>query len=133
MRLIALRGFKNNAKALIKFERGSEPVHADGVHAGAIFTIGDEAPVSELPEAYKYIIGQLAQAKCIGDASDEKLVKRVQAEVKADKARAEEQANLVAAGSHADVARQVASVLADYGLIPKKGGNSRLAEAMVPA
>jgi len=138
MNLIALRGFKNNSPEIIKFAKGHEPLvdgervdgrHEGGVHAGARFSIGGDTPLAELPDAYRRVVQALAGAKCVGDASDEKLCKKVDAEVAADKVKQEEASKLVLSGGPADMARQALAALIEAGWAPPTAKQAKRAEA----
>lgn len=88
MQLIAIRNFRNPGRAL----EIEEPVAPDHVHKGAIFEIGGKAPFDKLNRTDKELVVQLNAAQCIADATDEKIVKAVRAELeeesKAAKAKA---------------------------------------------
>ena len=90
MNLIALRGFKNNAKDVIKVTPLSEEDggHPDLVHKGARFTLGDEkstlkdrATFENLPSKHAKMVSDLLTAGTIGDADDEQLCAKVDKEV----------------------------------------------------
>ena len=120
MKLIALHGFKNNAKELIEFAPGHDPLaenadkwlHPDGVHKGARFSIGGDKKPAEMKNMQKHmdLIRELSTAQVIGDASDADLCKRVDEEVVADKAKVEENRKLKAAGSNDALIEQAVKV-----------------------
>jgi hypothetical protein len=116
MKLIALRNFRNNVEPRI--DLGKEAQHDDHVHKGAIFIIGTDKAGNDIPEAEdmskadQRTVGLLKMAGCIGDATDEKLVKRIQKEAAQDeKALAEAKKSAMAAGSPADVIQQLIAAL----------------------
>jgi hypothetical protein len=120
MQLIAKQGFKNTntAKPLIEFAPEHDPIdkdgntvpgrHAEAVHKGARFTIGGDKKLDEMKNlpAQRDLIRQLLSAGVIGDGNDVDLCKKVDAEVKLEKAQREENSRLLAAGSQGDAFRQ---------------------------
>ena len=81
MQLIAKRAFKNPGRKLsIK-----DALHPDHVHKGATFSIGTEKEVKNLNGDDQKMVLLLNVADCLGDATDEKIVRAVQAEVAAEK------------------------------------------------
>lgn len=73
MKLIARKDFRNNCGLKV-----ADPLHDHHVHKGAIFEIDETKPDNE------QIIAQLNAGGCIADATNEKAVKAIQAEVAAD-------------------------------------------------
>jgi hypothetical protein len=78
MKLIAKAGFRNNIEPPLEIDKAKNKDH---VHKGAIFEYGRGATLKECSQAEQRIIGQLALAGCIADATDSKIVKRIQDEV----------------------------------------------------
>ena len=74
-------------------------LHPNAIHKGAIFSIGDDKAFDSLPRDEKEIVALLVDSHCVGDANDTELVKRINAEVLAEKRREEnvERINLAAA------------------------------------
>ena len=125
MRLIALRGFKNNAKELIAniVDRSGKPIadmHPDAVPAGARFTIGGDVHVDDdgMPQKHRLLIRDFAARKCIGDAADIKLCSKVDAEVAQAAKQVAEQKKMQAAGSTGHIVAIVMAVLQQAGVIP---------------
>lgn len=116
MKLIVTRDFRNNFGAEVK-----DPIHEHHIHKGAILEIGPAGLEFSNQEHWKRLSGDerklianLHGAKCVGDGSNEKLVKQIQSEAAAEKAAAEKAAKTtMAAGSAADVLKQ----LLDSGVI----------------
>ncbi len=112
MKLIALRAFRNTHG----FDLNKDGVISDHEHhipKGARFDIGGAKPFEELNKAEQRLVAELNTAKCVGDASDTKLVAKIAAEVKAEAAVEERQKNTaMAAGSSADLVKQLTAALA---------------------
>jgi hypothetical protein len=111
MKLIALRNFRNTHGIDLDGD-GKLTQHEKHVHKGATFAIGGAKEFKDLSKADQRIVLELNHAKCVGDATDEKLVKRIAAEV-AEDARAEKRARetTAAAGSNADLVKQLTEAL----------------------
>lgn len=77
MLLIAKRDFRNPQRA-IKIEGAKHPDH---IHQGATFEIGGKADYDALNPQDKQLVALLNAADCIGDASDRKIVGKVQAAI----------------------------------------------------
>lgn len=92
MKLIALRDFSNvkSLKGYIKIP-ASEKVHDNHVHKGFTFEIGTKDSPKEMQESGELneaiAAAHLIYAGCAGDATDEKIVKRVKDEITVDKKR----------------------------------------------
>lgn len=112
MRLIALRDFRNHAQLDLNADGKYDPIFEAHVHKGARFNIGGTAPFDKLSKADQKTVFDLNAAGCIGDAENEKLVKRIEAEAKADEEAAKKAAAAHAAGGDAHLAKIVAAVLA---------------------
>ena len=84
MKLIALREFRNVGRK-IKIDNAQ---HDDHVHKGATFEIGAGDEIAKLASPDKELAAQLIYAGFAGDATDAKIVKRVQAEVAAEEKKA---------------------------------------------
>ena len=120
MKLIALRGFKNNSKELIVLEKGQETTHPDGIDKGTLFSIGGDVHVDDdgMPQKHKRLIKELSMAKCIGDSSDAKLCAKIAKEIEQEEKQREEQKKLISAGGPADMARQTVAALIEAGWGP---------------
>ena len=116
MNLIALRGFKNNAKDQIIMV--GDPVHEDGVHKGARFSIGGDKSYKEMRDKKLLdLIANLNHAECIGDAADKALCKRIDDEVATEARQQKEATAAASSGGTADVARAVAAALQELGIV----------------
>ena len=122
MNLIAIRGFKNveSIKDIIKFLPGHAPVddageavdgrHPEGVHKGALFTIGQDRPFDDLSDKLKLIVLQLRHAKCIGETDGDKgkaLVEKINKEVAKEQKDAKDAKDATASGSLKDLMNQL--------------------------
>ena len=118
MNLIALRGFKNNAKDQIEFAKDVDVLHEHGVHKGARFSIGGDKPFKEIRERkLQDLIATLNHAECIGDAGDSALCKRIDEEVKVEARQRKEATTSTATGSTAEVARAVIAALQELNAV----------------
>jgi hypothetical protein len=127
MKLIALRGFKNNSKGNVVFDTGHAPTskegsddkgrHPLGVHKGAIFSIGGDAAFDDLSNDLKFLYAQLASAKCIGDGNDPKLVAKVNKECEQEADQREENRRLLAAGSEDHLVTVITKLLVEAGVL----------------
>lgn len=107
MNLIALRNFRNNHELEIE-----GAIHEKHVHKGAIFSVGGKKEFKDLTKAEQRIVIELNQSECIGDANNTTLVKRIEAEVKAEKAaEAKAAATAIAAGSSEDTIKRLIEAL----------------------
>ena len=93
MKLIAQTDFRNNLEP--KPEIPGSP-HPDHIPMGTIFDYGRGEKLADATASEQQTIGLLASLRVIGDASDEKIVKRVQAEVASRKKTAQ---NIAAANA----------------------------------
>jgi hypothetical protein len=114
MKLIALRSFRNNTEPRIELDGAK---HDNHIHKGAIFSIGigkdgkDIVDADKLSKTDERNIGLLQMSGCVGDATDEKLVKKIQAQVAEEDAAESRAKKSVAAGSNADIVAQLVAAL----------------------
>jgi len=109
MKLIALKDFANNFGLEVE-----DPLHERHVHAGAIFDIGqgktlEELRKKEVPAAM--LVAQLTVAGCVGDATDEKVVKAVKESVAQDRKREETAKKLQQAADGSALVAQLTALL----------------------
>ena len=74
-------------------------------------SIDDEETLSKLDKNAYETIGLLKIAGCVGDATDEKLVKNIQAQAKEDAALEDKAKKAVAAGSNANIVQELVAAL----------------------
>lgn len=110
MKLIATRNFRNTFAIDLNGD-GRITKDENYVKKGTVFHIGKAEEPEALPKQELEQIALLNHAKCVGLASDAKLVKRIEAEVAAEKKAEEKAATAVAAGSNADVVQQLVAAL----------------------
>lgn len=84
MQLIALRSFRNQGRTI----EVADAKHADHIHKGAIFAIGDNKPYEDEKQGFKALtnpqrelVAALNGANCIGNAADPKIVAAVKREL----------------------------------------------------
>jgi hypothetical protein len=113
MRLIALRSFRNNIEPRIDLD-GDATTYEDHIPKGTIFSIGVDKSGKEITDAELLTktdernIGLLQMSGCIGDANDERLVKKIQAEVAEESAAEERNRMATLVSSPADVNARIA-------------------------
>lgn len=107
MDLIALRDFRNTHEIDIK-----NPIHDRHIQKGAQFQIGGKSAFKDLRKDDQNLVILLNQNHCIGDGADEKLVRRMQDEVRVEE-RAEKTriATVMSAGSSDDVVKKLIAAL----------------------
>lgn len=107
MKLIALHNFLNTHELEVSTD-GEKTTHEKLIPKGAIIYIGEKLEFAKLKASDKELVALLNHAHCIGDANDEKLVKRIQNEVAQEKkVEARQASTAVMAGSTADVIAQL--------------------------
>ncbi len=80
MKFIALRDFRNHAPKSISVEGGAR--HPAHIHKGSIIEIDSQAKeVENLSAQDQVTVALLANAHAIGRADDDKLLKKIKAEV----------------------------------------------------
>ena len=103
MKLIALRNFRNVQGLELD---GNSALNERHVHKGATFSIGGNKDFKDLSKSDQRAILELNAANCIGDATDEKLAKRIQKEAAIERdSETRAATTAVAAGSPADMVR----------------------------
>ena len=110
MKLIALKDFARVQALEDVAIEGAK--HSRHIHKGATFDIGKAEKLKDLTKGDQYLVAQLTVAGCVGDATDEKLVKAVQAEVAAEersRKAAEEREKLA---TNSGLAQQIAALAA---------------------
>jgi len=86
MQLIALKDFFKGPK--LEDIELKDSVHDKVIHKGARFTLGKTDSLDKEPNKdTAYLIAQLVYSGCVGDATDAKTLKSVEAEIATDKGR----------------------------------------------
>lgn len=111
MQFIALRDFYRTpdlADLDIK-----DKINDRHIHKGAIFEIGTgKKALKDLSKPDQVIVATLALAKCVGDATDAKLVQAVKDEIALDKRREENAKKLNDQAALSHLSSQLAGLLA---------------------
>jgi hypothetical protein len=108
MKLIALKDFRNVPGLEIELE---DAAHDHHVHKGATFAIGSGKEMKDCSKSDQLAIAQLVVSGCVGDANDEKIVKRVNDEVKAENAKAKELEKLNSTANDSALVTQLLAIL----------------------
>lgn len=110
MKLIATKDFSR--VPALDFIDLPDRIHENHIHKGATFDVGKAAKFTDLNKTDQQLVAGLVHAGCVGDASDEKVVKAVQAEIAADKKRAENAAKAETASANQAMVAQLTALLA---------------------
>lgn len=121
MKLIALRDFaKVGDLEAVEIDGLTHPRH---IHKGAVFEIGNAKNLLEMNKTEKAnaaLVAQLFVSRCIGDATDEKVVKAVKEEIELDKKREANAAKLNEAAQTSHLGEALLTMLKQGKVVPAK-------------
>lgn len=110
MDLIALRDFRRTPD--LKDIEVQGAIHENHIHMGATFSIGTAKELKDLSVRDRQLVAHLAFAKCVGDATDPKVVKAVKEEIAVNERREKNAAKLNAAADSSALVAQLTALVA---------------------
>jgi hypothetical protein len=108
MKFIATKDFRNVPGLELEIDKALHPSH---IHKGALFEIGKGAELKDCSKTDQQTIAQLIVAGCVGDATDEKIVKAVKADVALDEKREKAAAAANSAANDSVLVQQLIAML----------------------
>lgn len=108
MKLIALKDFRNVPGLELEIK---DAQHDNHVHKGATFEIGKYDVLKDCSKTDQQTVAQLIVSGCVGDATDEKVVKAVKLEVEADEKREKAAAKANSAANDSALVQQLIAML----------------------
>lgn len=117
MKLIATKDFANVPALGLSIKDAQHPAH---IHKGATFEIGKEATLGKLTKSEQELVATLIVSEVAGDASDEKLVKQINAEVEAETKKAKASVKVDDSVSNANLVATLTKLLEKAATAPAK-------------
>jgi hypothetical protein len=117
MQLIALRDFSRTPD--LKDVEIKDTIHDKHIHKGALFQIGTGKILKDVTPVERTQIATLVFARCVGDATDPKVVQEVKDEILTDKKREENAKRLNAASDSSALVAQLTALLQKAAAEPK--------------